>query len=41
MLHGLADLLVVDLSRGIAGGYTTKLLTDAETQANSILAGVK
>jgi crotonobetainyl-CoA:carnitine CoA-transferase CaiB-like acyl-CoA transferase len=29
MLHGLADLLVVDLSRGIAGGYTTKLLTDA------------
>jgi crotonobetainyl-CoA:carnitine CoA-transferase CaiB-like acyl-CoA transferase len=29
MLHGLADLLVVDLSRGIAGGYATKLLTDA------------
>jgi crotonobetainyl-CoA:carnitine CoA-transferase CaiB-like acyl-CoA transferase len=28
-LHGLRDLRVIDLSTGIAGGYTTKLFCDA------------
>src|SRR5688572_30222939 len=28
-VHGLRDIRVIDLSTGIAGGYTTKLLCDA------------